>query len=182
VACGASQRRPDDPAARYLGTLRRRSAAVVAPEPARSTVGTVPALVAAGLLALLPVAAGIGILVGRGGGGNDEVLVEALKAQKVQVVQAGSGTADAGDVAAAEASESSGDAAKDDDEDAVTAAESAKPIVTTGAGGAARRTEGFKPTKKDLEESKAALQRVESTKGKPYVESQKNLPDQIIIP
>ena len=85
VNCGARRRAADDPVAAYLSgatrAKRRRP-------PARSSgvlSGRAPVI----FLALLPVAVGIGVLVGRLGGHNEDKLLAALRNQKPQVVNLG---------------------------------------------------------------------------------------------
>jgi SPOR domain len=85
VVCGANRRHPGDPVARYLSAARRPRAAAAAPAVAPRTDGRW----IAAAFALLPVAAAIGVLAGRG---NSDV-VAALRAQKAPVVQIGSGPA-----------------------------------------------------------------------------------------
>ena len=48
--------------------------------------------------------------------------------------------------------------------------------------GTAHKLEGSKPTSSQVKESKQALKTIQNAKGKAYVESQRNLPDQIVIP
>jgi len=87
VFCGASRHHAADPVARYLAVARQRPASaappatVVAASP-RSDRWLVLALV------LLPLAAAAGVLVGRNGASNGD-LVAALRAQKAPVVQIG---------------------------------------------------------------------------------------------
>jgi hypothetical protein len=100
VVCGASRRHATDPLARYLAADRRPQPAVVASPPPSSRDGRWTAAA----LALLPVAAAIGVLVGRGAGGGEADVVAALRAQKAPVVQVGgSGTASGSGTAAAAA-------------------------------------------------------------------------------
>jgi hypothetical protein len=94
VFCGASRHHAADPVARYLAVARQRPVAAAPPPavvaaPPRSDRWLVLAL------ALLPVAAAAGVLVGRSGGENGD-LVAALRAQKAPVVQIGGGAAAAG--------------------------------------------------------------------------------------
>jgi hypothetical protein len=97
VICGANRRHPGDPVARYLSAARRPHAATAAPATAaaRRTDGRW----IAAAFALLPIAAAIGVLVGRG---NSDV-VAALRAQKAPVVQIDSGAASTGATAPAAA-------------------------------------------------------------------------------
>jgi hypothetical protein len=90
VVCGANRRHPGDPVARYLSAARRPPAAtaVSVTAAARRTDGRW----VAAAFALLPIAAAIGVLVGRG---NSDV-VAALRAQKAPVVQIDSGATSTG--------------------------------------------------------------------------------------
>lgn len=90
IACGANRRHPDDPAARYLSNLRRpapAAAPVVVSSPKRDSRLLLVAI------ALLPVAAAAGVLVGNDPAGADPNLVAALKAQQAALSQAGPATA-----------------------------------------------------------------------------------------
>lgn len=89
VVCGASRRHATDPLARYLAADRRPQPAVVAPPAASRADGRWTAAA----LALLPVAAAIGVLVGRGAAGGESDVVAALRAQKAPIVQVGGGGA-----------------------------------------------------------------------------------------
>ncbi|HEY8763803.1 MAG TPA: zinc ribbon domain-containing protein [Solirubrobacteraceae bacterium] len=92
VVCGSRRRHAPDPAARFLSasTGRSRSAArgaSGAPPPRRSSPGVGTAL----LLALIPLAIGLGVLVGRGSNNGDGKLLAALRAQKPEIVNVGGG-------------------------------------------------------------------------------------------
>jgi len=172
VACGARRAQADDPAARYFVTAARRARSgdqAAAGPPSTGPQGNVKTAL---LLALLPVVAAVGIFVGRGGDDGNELLLEALKAQKAPVVNVGAVTADA-------ASDGSGKAkkAKGGSEDAADG-----EVIGRGAYGTARKLTGAKATPEQLEESKQALDKIVNSKGKEYVEQQRGLPDQIIIP
>jgi hypothetical protein len=97
VVCGSRRRHAPDPAARFLSasTSRSRSAArgaSGAAPPRRSSPGVGTAL----MLALIPIAIGLGVLVGRASNNADGKLLAALRAQKPEIVNvggAGGGTA-----------------------------------------------------------------------------------------
>lgn len=193
VECGAHQRRPSDPVARYFAAARRPKA-VAAPVPA-SQSRTVPTAVAAALIALLPVAAGVGILVGRGSADSSDAVIEALKAARVtQGVAAAGATGSAASATDATATDSAAaagdDEAKDDvgeakttgKVDGVEVTDEQAPIIATGPTGSARQLEGSKPTKKDIAESKKAVDQINSRKGDEYIKTQRDLPDTIVIP
>jgi hypothetical protein len=89
VFCGASRHHAADPVARYLAAARQRPAA---PPPAPAATGSARSerwLMVA--IALLPVAAAIGVLVGRNSGGSEDIIA-ALHAQKAPVVKVGAAT------------------------------------------------------------------------------------------
>jgi hypothetical protein len=79
VECGASRRHPGDPVTRHFTTVTRQAnpePAAVVPPPRRGADTRLTALV----LALLPVAAALGVLVGKHNSGSDKDLIAALKA------------------------------------------------------------------------------------------------------
>jgi hypothetical protein len=102
IVCGTNRRHPDDPAARYLASLRRPVAepVVVAPPRRSDHRLTIAAL------ALLPIAAAAGVLVANGDAAADPNLVAALKAQQAALSKAGPATAATAPVAATKALDS----------------------------------------------------------------------------
>jgi hypothetical protein len=180
VVCGARSAGADDPAARYLAAATRHARAVPSAAPVAAPRGN-PTAVISVLLAVLPLAAGVGVLVGRGQNDGNQAILDALKAQKAPIVNVGTGGASAGATAAT----AKGSTAKK----GTTAAKKSgrrlsdgAKILATGPAGSARKLAGAKVTKKQLAESRAAVKRINQSKGKAYVESQRNLPDQIVIP
>lgn len=176
VVCGARRAQVDDPAARYfVDATRRARTGTAAPAATAQRRGGQTGVRTALLLALLPVVAAIGIVVGRGGDDGNELLLEALKAQKAPVVNVGSGGA--GTTAAAD---EGGDKKKSSDDGGSDAADG--EVIGRGAYGTARKLTGAKATPEQLDESKKAIEKIVNSKGKEYVEQQRGLPDQIIIP
>ncbi len=102
VVCGTHRRHVHDPAARYLSTVARRSRSA-GPRPASARRGTSPRLATALALAVIPIAVGLGVLVGRASTSGDAKLIAALKAQKPEVITTtvGGAAATAGPAAAA---------------------------------------------------------------------------------
>src|SRR5437763_8068520 len=76
VACGAHRRHVRDPAARYLATRPRSSSG--ARPPASPRQGT-SSLLTAVIVAAVPLAIGLGVLVGRSSNNNDGKLLAALR-------------------------------------------------------------------------------------------------------
>jgi hypothetical protein len=175
VVCGAHRANADDPVARYLAAARRARTA-----PAPSSQGPSRPIGGARLavaIALVPLAAALGVLVGRGDSSGNEQVINALKVQKapvVNVVPAGA-TATTGGAATTTTATSGKSAA------GASTAKAGKVLARTKYG-VARKLEGSKITQAEIVQSKKALKQISSTKGKAYVESQKNLPDTIVIP
>lgn len=175
VVCGARRAHADDPAARYFVQQARRARAAE-PAPVAGTpaaAGDASRLRFAIVLALLPLVAALGILVGRGSG-EDAQLVDALKAQKAPVVNVMGGGATASD-----GSSGGSDSADAGGEDADPA--KGRVIARTRYGSARSLTDSS-VTPQQIEESKRALRHIVESKGRAYVEQQRNLPDQIVIP
>jgi hypothetical protein len=104
LACGTRRKHTDDPAARFLAAAtRRRRIAPAVPRAAGAGRRSAPLAIAAAVAAI-PVALGVGVLIGRSSGGGDGKLIAALRAEKAPVIQySGSGPATGGTAAAAAA-------------------------------------------------------------------------------
>ena len=182
VVCGSRRAHADDPAARYFIAATRRARASETPPPSASTSGSSSRLRYAIVLALLPLVAAIGVMVG-GNNSDSQQLVDALKAQKapvVNVVGGGTGTA-----ATADADSSGGDDATDAKARRGVAKESSAAngeVIAKTRYGNARSLTDSRVTPEQIEESRRALEHIVESKGKEYVEQQRNLPDQIVIP
>jgi hypothetical protein len=176
VVCGAHRANADDPVARYLAAARRaRTAPAPSSQGPSRPIGGGRLAVA---IALVPLAAALGVLVGRGDSSGNEQVIKALKVQKapvVNVVPTGA-TATTGGAATTTAAASTGKSA------AGTSTASSGKVLARTKYGTAKKLEGSKITKAEIVQSKKALKQISSTKGKAYVESQKNLPDTIVIP
>jgi hypothetical protein len=185
VVCGSRRLHGDDPAARYLADATRRARAgapvPTAPAPRRGTsLGTLA-------LALIPLAAALGVLAGRSQAPSDELIVNALKAQRAPVVNVTGAVGGAATPTAADAETTTASSKKSAAKDKKNSSGGKRTsdgsrVLASGPAGDARQLEGAKVTGKQLGESKAAVKRINESKGKEYVESQRNLPDQIVIP
>lgn len=177
VVCGARRVHADDPAARYFVASARRARSAQA-EPAlhaAAAYGAASRTRFALVLSLLPLVAALGIVVGRGSG-DDQTLVDALKAQKAPVVNVmGGGTAS--DASSAGSGGSGSGKATGDTSDPAKG-----DVIARTRYGSARSLTDSRVTPQQLEESRRALQHIVESKGRAYVEQQRDLPDQIIIP
>lgn len=87
VVCGFHRRHVDDPVSRYLMKATSQTRHAAGASPARRRRST--SLGAAVLLAVIPLAVGLGVLVGRSSSNGDDKLIAALRAQKPEVVTTG---------------------------------------------------------------------------------------------
>jgi len=176
VVCGARRPQADDPAARWFVESARRARAAAAPSPAvAASAADAGSRLRFGLVfALLPLVAALGIVVGRGSGGDSQ-LVDALRAQKAPIVNViGGGGGAATDAGGASASSSAG---KGGGSDAVNG-----DVIARTRYGTARRLTDATVTPQEVQRSRQALQHIVNSKGRAYVDQQRNLPDQIVIP
>ncbi len=87
VVCGARRRHVRDPAARFLSGAA--SKARRAPHAQRAAKKSSSSLGLALVLAAIPLAVGVGVLLGRSSTSGDAKLIAALRAQKPEVITAG---------------------------------------------------------------------------------------------
>lgn len=99
VRCGTRRARAGDPVARHFAVSARKARATPAPAAPQREDRTANLKTAAALV-LIPIAAGIGVLVGQNRSSDDRVL-EALRAQKAPIVNVGTGASSAGTAAQA---------------------------------------------------------------------------------
>jgi hypothetical protein len=177
VACGAHRPHADDPAARWFVESARRSRAAEAAPGAAPTdaADSASRLRHAFVLALLPLVAALGIMVGRGGG--DHQLIDALKAQKAPIVNVVGGSGSGSAATTGGGSGSSGSAHGGHRVDPVKG-----DVIAHTRYGTARRLTGASVTPQQIDESRRALQHIVDSKGRAYVEQQRNLPDEIVVP
>jgi hypothetical protein len=93
VSCGTRRRHVDDPAARFLSSATASARSAQRPAVSSATRRRSSGFGLAVLLAVIPIAVGIGVLVGRASNNGDSKLIAALKAQKPQVITTGAATA-----------------------------------------------------------------------------------------
>ena len=93
VVCGAHRRHVNDPAARYLASATNRTrVAAATPRPRSTATKRSHGLGTALVLAVIPLAVGLGVLVGRASNNGDDKLIAALRAQKPEIVTNGGGS------------------------------------------------------------------------------------------
>lgn len=188
VSCGARRPDADDPVANYLVTTARQArAATTAPAAGAPTPrggGSGAGFRTAIILALIPVAAALGVVAGRDSTSADAALLQALKSQKAPVVNVGTGGT-GGSAAAADTTETADSgkagtskAAKKDD----NPNDAKGTVIAKTEYGSARSLTDSKVNEAQKQESKEAIEHIVESQGKEYVEQQRNLPDQIVVP
>ena len=93
VNCAARRGNGANPASRYFATMSKRARRPLARPPAKPNPTSRAAAV--GFFALLPLAVALGVMVGRGGGGDDgsnEALLQALKERPTATASTAAGT------------------------------------------------------------------------------------------
>jgi hypothetical protein len=186
VHCGRRRQDVEDPAIAWLassatpaqrtGQSSYVTAAAAAPPPRNSLA--LPALA----LAILPLAVGVGVLIGHHGdkGASDQQLLDALRNQKAPVVKVGgavAGTAVASHTAATHAKKAvAAHHAKVGKKD-----KSGAKVVARTKYGVAHQITGFKPTAAKVQSDKKLVQKINKSIGKNYLQAQRNLPDTIVV-
>jgi hypothetical protein len=188
VVCGAHRRHVDDPAARYLGqasarTRGSRSSAGTA--GARRPVGRGRSLGAALMLAVIPVAAAVGVAVGRSSNNDDAKLIQALARHQAAAVVTTSSAASSPTSAAAAArstGRTSASAAHKHRKGATSSTHKAAKADASTQYGTVTQIAGSKPTKAQEQQGAQATQKVQRSTGKSYVNQQNNLPGTVVVP
>jgi hypothetical protein len=174
VLCGTRHKHGSDPAARFMAGSTSR-ARVGGPMPApratprrrRAGLGTALAI------AVVPAAVAAGVLVGRAGNGTDANLLAALRAQKAEVVNIGAGAPSSGSTTTASTTSTRKGKGKT----------SSSKVLSTTKYGSFNSVAGLtKPSQSQLNQNAQIVRRVQSTINGSYVNSQKNLPNQIAVP
>jgi hypothetical protein len=170
VNCAARRGNGANPASRYFATMSKRARRPLAGPAAKQSPTSRAAAVA--FFALLPLAVGLGLVIGRSGSGNDnnDALLQALRERP---------TATAGTVATAGA----GATAKKAKAEAKTGKGKSKGEgkVTHTENGDVHDVANFEASKqKEEEDTQIVAENPEQT-GDDYIKAQQNLPDVIVV-
>jgi hypothetical protein len=179
VACGARRRHVRDPAARFLSLASAQARSERAQRRARTaTRRRSPALAVALLLAVIPLAVALGVIVGRASTSGDAKLIAELRAQKPVVLTASGTAAESSTVAASSNVRAAKPAKKPDHttgKQAAKAQSSTQPTTT-------QSLSVSKPSAQQLSQGAAIVRKVQQSSGKPYVDSQQGLPNEVSVP
>lgn len=170
VNCAARRANGANPASRYFAAMSKRARR--APAPAKGSRPSSNSHAAAvGFFALLPIAVAIGVMVGRGGSGNnDQALLDALSHQNAV---AASGVA-APSTALADEKGAKGKQGK-------RASKGDGKVAAKTKYGTVHEVTGFKPSaQKTAADTKLVQDNVKQT-GQNYIKAQTHLPDVIVV-
>lgn len=170
VNCAARRGNGANPASRYFAVMSKRSRRPLsAPAPKQ---GISSRAAAVGFFSLLPLAVALGVMVGRGGSGDDnsEALLQALKEK-----QATAATVATTPTAAAKSAKDSAKA-----KDGKAAKKGEGKVVAT-ANGDVHEVTNFKASQDKVEEDTRIVEENPEQVGEDYITAQQNLPDVIVV-
>lgn len=172
VNCAARRGNGANPASRYFATMSKRSRRPLV-GPARKPSPTSRAA-AVGFFSLLPLAVGLGLVIGRSGSGGDEgneALLQALRERPAATAGATPGAT------AAAAGAKAGKKAKGDK----AAGKGESKVVAHTANGDVHEVTNFKASKQKEEEDTKIVEENPEQTGENYIKAQQNLPDVIVV-
>jgi hypothetical protein len=171
VNCAARRGNGANPASRYFAAMGKKARRPLSRPPSKSSPGSRAAAVA--FFALLPVAVGLGVVVGRGdsSGGDNEALLQALRQQEAATATNTAGaTAAATPVAKKKVSKAEKKAEKNGGK-----------VVAKTANGDVHQVAGFKASKQKTEADTQIVSENPEQTGDNYIKAQQNLPDVTVI-
>jgi len=169
VECAARRGNGANPASRYFATMSKRARRPLM-RPAQKPNPTSRAAAVA-FFALLPLAVGLGVVVGRGGSGDDgssDALLQALSERPSATSTAGTATATA---AKAKKGAKAGKGETKSD---------GKVVAHTSNGDVHEVTNFKASAEKEAEDTRLVEENPEQT-GENYIKAQQNLPDVIVV-
>ena len=170
--CGAAGNGAN-PASRYFAAMSKKARRPLTRPPAKAGPGSRAAAVA--FFALLPIAVGLGVVVGRGdsGGADNEALLQALRRQEAATTTASA----AGAAPAASAKTTKSNANKD----AKAAAKGEGKVVAQTKNGTVHSVTDFKASEEKTQEDTQIVAENPEQTGDNYIKAQQNLPDVTVI-
>ncbi|HEX3040710.1 MAG TPA: hypothetical protein VHP56_01270 [Solirubrobacterales bacterium] len=170
VNCAARRGNGANPASRYFATMSKRSRRPLTGPPPKQSPTSRAAAVA--FFALLPLAVGLGLVIGRSGSGNDnsDALLQALRERPA---------ATAGTVATPGAAATAQKAKKDAKGGKGKSKGAGK--VTHTENGDVHDVANFEASKRKEEEDTQIVAENPEQTGDDYIKAQQNLPDVIVV-
>lgn len=174
VNCAARRGNGANPSSRYFAAMSAKARKpLVGPKKEKAPPASRAAAV--GFFALLPIAVALGVIVGRGGGGdNNDALLEALRNQQaVAVTNAGP----SGATTAASADTPKGKKAAK----ATKAEKKGEGKVVQTDNGEVHEVTNFKASKAKEETDTQLVEENPEQVGDDYIKAQQNLPDVVVV-
>jgi hypothetical protein len=185
VNCGAHRRHVPDPAAAYMSraTAPAGSSAASPTRTAPAGASGVPAhpigLLGALAIALIPVAAAVGVLIGRSSNNQDAKVIQALHQQPTTTTLLTSGAVASGSAGASTVTSTSKTPTKAKQTKGRHAA--AASTSTSTANGKATKITGSKVTATQQSKGSAEAKKIQNATGSNYVQSANNLPSSVVV-
>jgi hypothetical protein len=172
VNCAARRGNGANPSSRYFATMSKRARRPLVPVAEKRDPTSRAAAV--GFFALLPIAVALGVMIGRGGGGDDgsEALLQALRERQPTAASTAAGPATT--AAAATKAKKSAKA------DKASAKPKEKVVAHTDNGDVHEVTDFKASAEKEQQDTKLVEENPEQV-GENYIKAQQNLPDVIVV-
>jgi hypothetical protein len=192
VNCGAHRRHVPDPAAKYLSRVSAHTGGPagggrVAPGGVLVTrrdgaflgIGLLGALA----IALIPIAAAVGVAIGRSSNNQDGKLIQALERQRAQVTTTYSaGSATSGSASSGSTGSSSTEKSSTTKKKSTAKSKSASSSTTSStANGSVSKITGSKVTAAQQSQGSAEAKKIQNSTGSNYVQGANSLPSTIVV-
>jgi hypothetical protein len=179
VVCGSRRKHVPDPALQHLASAGARTRdAAKARTPggrARRSAGLGTALV----IAVIPIAVALGLLIGRGDNGSDAKVLAALRAAHAPVVNV---TAGGGSTESASTNDSTSSSTSKHKKSGKSSGSSGKVLNKTKYGSFNSVAQIKPPSQTQLNQGAQVVQHDQSNTNQSYVNQQKGLPNVIPVP
>lgn len=174
VNCAARRGNGANPSSRYFATMSKRARRPLVP-PAAAKRSDTSRAAAVAFFALLPIAVALGVMVGRGGSGDDnsDALLQALRERQATAASTAASPT-AGATAAAPKANKKAKA------DKPKATPEEKVVAHTENGDVHEVTNFHASQAKEQEDTKLVEENPEQT-GENYIKAQQNLPDVVVV-
>lgn len=170
VNCAARRGNGTNPASRYFAMMSKRSRRPLSRPAPKQGVSSRAAAV--GFFSLLPLAVALGVMVGRGGSGEDnsDALLQALKEKQATAATVAAAPAASANAAKGKAKAKGGKDAKKGE---------GKVVATSN--GDVHEVTNFKASQDKVEEDTRIVEENPEQVGEDYITAQQNLPDVIVV-
>ena len=170
VNCAARRGNGTNPASRYFAMISKRARRPLSRPAPKQGISSRAAAV--GFFSLLPLAVALGVMVGRGGSGEDnsDALVQALKEKQATAATVAAAPEGSANAAKGKAKAKGGKAAKKGE---------GKVVATSN--GDVHEVTNFKASEDKVEEDTRIVEENPEQVGEDYITAQQNLPDVIVV-